>query len=329
MKIVIIGYGGHYGSAVEACVKDPSLRLCGVAPGFSGESCQAIVKSCEKAGLEVPVFEDWNTMVDQVQPDIAVVCPQYHLTAPIAAALLKQGVHVFSEKPCALNLPALAELETVVRQSQVQYSAMLTYYYDPCFVLAKQLLDQGTIGEIRLAAAQKSYRFGSSRPAFYKDPALYGGTLPWVGIHAFTWIHWFTGLAFEELYAQGSTLANRGYGQLDMTCTVTGRLENQVLVNIGVDYLNTASFPMHGDDRIRLAGTSGTLEILKNEILLYTDQEARVIAAPAQKENIFAAFVRQIRTGEPMRFSAQDCFAITRAALLAQQSREEGRPIRF
>jgi len=327
MKVVIIGYGGHYGSAVAACAQDESLKLCGIAPGFAGESCKAIEQSCLSAGLDAPVYEDWEKMLDETQPDIAVVCPQYNLTASIAIKILKRGIHVFSEKPCALDEGELADLEALAKKGPAQYSAMLTYYYDPCYVLAKKLLDEGAIGEIRLITAQKSYRFGTRRPEFYKDLALYGGTIPWVGIHAFTWVHWFTGLKFKHIYAQGSTLANRGYESLDMTNALTAKMENEVLVNINVDYLNTASFPMHGDDRIRLAGTRGTLEILKNEVHLHTDEKAEVFPAPEKKENIFAAFVQQIRTGTPMRFTTDDCFAITKAALAAQKSRIEGKPL--
>ena len=56
----------------------------------------------------------------------------------------------------------------------------------------------GTVGQIRLMNAQKSYKLGR-RNEFYKIRSTYGGTIPWVGSHAIDWLYWFSGEKFESV----------------------------------------------------------------------------------------------------------------------------------
>lgn len=304
MKVVFIGAYGHYGSAFSA---DASIDLASYAPSCADETDLTGLSNAGKR------YDDWREMVYTEKPDIAVVSPVYCDQAAISIELLRMGINVYCEKPGATTLEQLCELEDAYRSSTAEYRTMLTYYYDPAFKKAADMINNGVIGEPRLISAQKSYKFGTSRPAFYKDHELYGGTIPWVGIHAVTWIHWMSGQRFESVFARGSKKSNRGYGDLDMTCTASFRLTNDVLANINIDYLNAGA--AHGDDRVRVACTDGLIEVLHNKVYLNHEE----VEYDPQDENIFDAFVNMC-SGIPMRYTAEDCFDIARASLIAQKS---------
>ncbi|MGI5898758.1 MAG: Gfo/Idh/MocA family protein [Christensenellales bacterium] len=326
MKFAIIGGGGgHFGHVLDAAREDPSLELCGIAPGES-ESIERLAGSVRSAGFSVPSYSSWQELVDKEKPDIAVLCPEYYLLAPLACRMLEMGVHVYSEKPCATTEEWLEKLIAAEENSAARYLAMFTYYYQPRFKKAFDIVSSGAIGEVRLINSQKSYKFGNSRPDFYRHKEKYGGTMLWVGIHAINWIHWFTGLKFESAHAFGSTGANRGFGQMDMTDVMSFRLENGVLASATVDYLNHPNYCAHGDDRLRVVGTEGTLDVIGNKILLYNDDHCGEIKYAEKDENMFAQYLRFLG-GEEIRFNTQDCFDITRAALYAEKSAEEAREI--
>ena len=323
MRIVFIGsQGGHYNSVFTAAAADPSLELLAYAPGSPEEtdlsSIEANFKRVGKCGKR---YDNWQEMVKAEKPDMAIVAPIFCYQAPISIELLKRGINVYSEKTGATTIEQLDELEKAYNESSAEYRTMLTFYYDPAFKKVHDLIKDGAIGEPRLISAQKSYRFGASRPEFYKDVKLYGGTIPWVGIHAITWIHWMSGQRITSAYARASQKANHGYGDLDMSCTVSFKLTNEVLANVNIDFLNAG--PSHGDDRIRIAGTKGVIETLHNKVFLSTDEFSGEIEFEHKDENIFAAYVKAL-SGTPARFDARDCFIIARAALMAQKSSEEG-----
>ena len=314
MKFAIIGAQGHWQDTIHAMNLDDSLCLCGVAPGVPGEDISPL------SALDAPCFEDWEALVQAVKPDICVVNTVFFHNEPIAAALLRQGIHVYAEKPCATTLAQLDDLREAYAQGNAAYLAMLTYYYDPVFQKAADLVLSGAVGKARLISAQKSYRLGK-RPLFYHDPALYGGTIPWVGIHAAAWAWQLSGgAAFQTASAMASAAHNMEHGALDVSCVMQLRMAGDILLTANIDYLRPEYAPSHGDDRLRVAGTEGIVEVRDGQVHLLNPSYSGVVPhADIPPDNIFAAFAASI-AGSPARFCAQDCFAVTEAVLCAQQS---------
>lgn len=322
MRFVIIGASGHYDSAIRAAEACPGISLCGIAPGWPGEGMAGPAAAARAAGLEAPYFDDWVEMVGRVRPDIGVVNTRFDLTEPIAARLLRMGIHVFGEKPAGITLAQLDDLELAHGEGKARYLSMLTYFYEPPFHRAYRLIRDGAVGRVRLIGAQKSYRLGK-RDAFYGDIGTYGGTIPWVGVHAASWAYWLSGRsAFLSACGSASSAYNRGNGSLDVSCVMHFEMEDGILFTASLDYLRPECAPTHGDDRVRVAGTDGVVEVAGGQVSVLGGRFSG--AAPQDDahgadENIFRAFVDSIE-GKPARFDARDCFAITRAVLCAQES---------
>ena len=195
MKVCFIGNCGHSSQAYKVLSQRNDVVFAGYAHGSQHE------KNIPSYAQEWPFFDSYQEMLDQVKPDLAVISPVFGLTAQVILACAARKIDVFSEKPVATTLEDLDKVEKAVRDAGIRFCAMHYLRYKPAFYLGAELVKNGAIGEVKMVTAQKSYRFGT-RPAWYWDKDLYGGTIPWVGIHAIDWIAHFSGKKFLSVTAQ-------------------------------------------------------------------------------------------------------------------------------
>lgn len=326
MKVGLIGVTGHTGYVLRGIGKDQDSRIVGIATGSVGEKI-AKRKDLQEATAGAPVYADYRKMLDELQPDIVAVACHFNDHGRITIEALQRGCHVFVEKPLALTIDELERVKKVYAASGRHLAAMFGLRYQPWFLTAWESVQAGVIGRIRLMNAQKSYKLGQ-REAFYKKRATYGGTLPWVGSHAIDWLHWFSGERFCSVYAAHSRRDNRDHGELEATALAHFTLTNQVFASVTVDYLRPDQAPTHDDDRLRLVGTAGIMEISGNKVFLLKDggvQELPLLPA----EEIFLDFLQQAKGEGKCRVTAEQSFYITEAALRARQSADEERVVAF
>jgi len=269
-------------------------------------------------------------MLDRLQPDIVTVCGPFELHAEMTAEALQRGSHVFCEKPVALTLEQLAMVKTAYAASSgLHLATIMNLRYDPAFYTAWQVVRDGGIDTVRLINTRKSYRLGR-RDAYYHDRATYGGTIPWIGVHAFDWIAWFSGQTFTSVYATHSTHYNQGNGDLEVSALCHFTLTNEVFASASLDYLRPPTSPTHGDDRVRVMGTAGAIEVRGGQVyLINAETEGEAVLPLACDRQIFKDFVEHIEGKTTAILTAEDVFAVTEASLLARQSADEGRVMTF
>ena len=326
-KIAVIGSVGHFGYAVEGVRLLKETEIAGVARGCAGESMDPVTEAIHEASLSTTEYEDYRAMLDEVEPDIAVINTHFHLQAEVTAEVLRRDINAFVEKPVATSLDDLDALEAAYEASGAELIAMLGLRYDPAFFTAWQRVTGGEIGEVRLLHAQKSYRLGS-RSELYKKRSTYGGTIPWVGIHAIDWIQWFGGADFISVTAGQSSKGNRDHGDLESSAACMFSLSDGVIATVNIDYFRPESAPSHGDDRIRVAGTDGVIEVRGGGVYLINgDGEGERILELADPGNIFESFASSLEGKTECLLTAADSFRATRLGLLARKSADENRQV--
>lgn len=319
MKIVFIGGSGHYGFALPTMAARPDLQAVGLAKGCPQEDLTNLARCLP--GLTPD--EDYRVLLDREKPDLAVVSPWYCLNSQVAIECLSRGVHVFCEKPLATTLDDLAALTACWKQSGRALGAMFNLRGAPWFLAIRQAIEAGEIGTVRLLHGQKSYRMGV-REEFFHRRELYGGMLPWVGIHAIDWVLQLGGRC-EWLSASQSRLYNRGQGELETSAALLMRLENQVIATVTADYLRPDGSARHDDDRLRVTGTRGMLEAVDGRVYLENEQPRRELELPPAQDQ-FAAFLDAIASGSTEEWGAS-ALESSRVSLLARLSGDEGRAI--
>ena len=97
-----------------------------------------------------------------------------------------------------------------------------------------------------------------------------------------------------------------------------------------IDYLRPQKAPTHDDDRLRVVGTKGILEVRNGKVFLMNDEIDGIREIPLQsKRSMFLEFIEQVRGQGECLISAQDSFYVTEACLKARQSADEEKVILF
>lgn len=320
MRFVIIGASGHYHQALGAVSEGLAAQLTAVAPGSAGEDISGLSEKCPDAR----VYKGYEEMLDAEKPDAAVVNPYFCDTAKISMECLRRNIHVYSEKPLATTLSDLAALKEAWSESQAELGCMLNLSLCGWFRTIEKSIQNGDIGEVRVLHGQKSYRIGT-RGMHYQTREMYGGTIPWVGIHAIDWLLRLGGKC-KWVSAVHTKNANFGNGELESAGSVLLALENGVIGTCDIDYFRPVGSDRHDDDRLRVTGTRGTLEAIDGVVTLVNEDKRRVLA-PEEGINPFTDFVNAIGA-EKAKVLFREAYEDTRISLLARQAADEESIIR-
>lgn len=298
MKICIAGNSGH-GLAILNQLDHPTempLELCGYCPGFPGENLQTLeAELLIKRGLSIPRFSTLDEMLEQAQPELVVIDGRFGEHTQQAITALEKGIHVFVDKPVATSLEDLQRLQKVQSASQASLFAIFTTRYEAPYCTAYRLIRENKIGTLRMLTGQKSYRLGN-RADFYKDRKQFGGLTPWVSIHMLDTILWLTGKKCRSIYSLHDNHENRNHGDLEMVSLCTMELEDHILASVNTDYYRPAAAPTHGDDRLRIVGTCGILEIMNGKLTMIGENGVQEIPLDCPPD-VFGDCLRQIQSG--------------------------------
>ena len=327
-KICIVGSTGHINYVLEGVRNDEQASVVGIAPGPEEEGVNGLLGAFSFSKNPPREFDGYEKMLKEMDPDVVVVACHFNNHARISTEALGRDLHVFVEKPVATTLEDLDSVKKAYEDSDSFLATMFGIRYRPTFSTAKKIVEGGAIGEIRLMNAQKSYILGE-RGEHYRKRESYGGTIPWVGSHAIDWLHWFSGREFKSVFASQSREYNRGHGDLESTALCHFVLADEVLGNVTIDYLRPEEAPSHGDDRLRLVGSRGVLEVRDERVFLINDEIEGVRRVPLRpvEKGIFGDFLNHVRGEGMCKVSAEDSFYVTETCLKARLSADEGRVV--
>ncbi len=324
VRIALIGAVGHVGYVLDGLEELPEAVFCAAAPGAPDEDGESVRRVLARTGSGA-FHADWRRLLDNEGPDVVAVAPRFYRHAEIAAAVLERGIPVYCEKPLALTLDDLDHLRQTQAGAGAAVGIMLDFRYEPAFFTARRLVAAGVIGEPTVGYAQKSYKRGV-RPEFYKHRAGFGGIIPWVGIHAVDWFRWVSGCEYAAVVAQHVKLHAPDYPEMEDAATCLFELENGGSAAMSFDFLRPAGAPTHGDDRLRLLGDRGALEVRGKDCLeLITADGVEQPRLESPANGPFADFVRSVL--DPDRtclVSTEDAFRVTEIVLRARDAADRG-----
>ena len=257
-------------------------------------------------------------MLRTLRPDTVAVDTVFGRHAQVIAYALNLGIHVLTEKPVATTLPQWETVRDALAGSRGRLFALFTARFEPWFYTAHTLMQQGIIGDPLLLHGQKSYILGR-RPDFYRDAAAFGSLVAWVGIHSVDQILWNTGACCVAAHGLTTRVCNGGYGDLESAAGLLLELSGGVTATLNVDYLRPANAGSHGDDRLRIVGTKGILEVRDNQVFFTGGPaggtETVPLLPPPQLYDVFCDYCR----GEDRPLTAGiNGLEATRACLMAE-----------
>lgn len=211
----MIGAGrtGHTFASVLSRIPGAELAAAGAIPAehalaFSDEFHITPHDGSVEAVLEDPAV------------DVVYIAVPHPFHADWTAKALEAGKAVLCEKPLTVNAAEARRVVAVARRTGKFLMEAMTTRFVPSMVRARELVEQGVLGEIRFVVADMGGRESSDPTARWSSPELGGGSLLEMGIYP---VSFAQGLLGTPSRIQASAvMTSTG---VDRSCTIT--LENE------------------------------------------------------------------------------------------------------
>lgn len=325
-SIAFIGMKGHESVVIEALPQHPELTIAAVAD----DNPEALrrVPDLPGATAETRAYDDYRELLANHEPDIVVEAGTDRDRAEVVTSCAERGIHVICEKPLAINLEGLEQVQQAVERSGAQLSMLVTMRCDPQYLALREAVRQGLVGDVCQGGGQKSYRLGQ-RPAWQKSRETFSGIIPFVGIHVMDLFRWATGREYTEVMAYASNAGHPDVGEMEDNACVLARLDNGGTAAFRLDYCRPGAAPTHGDDRLRVAGNLGVVEVQEEVTTLITQEEVPQELDLPEPVPFFADYLDALRERREPFIPFADCVQITEVVLRAREAAESGRPVRL
>ncbi len=245
------------------------------------------------------VATDWRAVLERDDVDLVDICTPGDTHEEIAVAALEAGKHVLVEKPMANTLAEAERMAAAAGRAAaagVRSMVGFTYRRVPAVALARQMVADGRIGEVRQVRCQylQDWLADESTPLSWRtDKELAGsGALGDIGAHIVDLTHFVTGQqvasvsgmldtvvaerpraeSFSGLSGVGGT--ERGPVTVDDVAIFTGRLESGAPA---VFEATRMAWGRKNAMRIEVNGSRGSLafDFEEMNVLQHYDADAR------------------------------------------------------
>ncbi|MCC6682765.1 MAG: Gfo/Idh/MocA family oxidoreductase [Phycisphaeraceae bacterium] len=319
------GFGHHY---LAQAIGKGEIIAAGCAIAGDGRDADAARQRLGQMLPDATWFDGPIDMLDRFQPQVVSMGGIYAHNARLSIEALNRGIGVVSDKPVAATwddhraLCSAAEGRKLITEFDFRGRSG--------FRAARQAYQQGRIGDVVLINAQKSYRFGNQRPDFYRRRADYGSTLLWVASHAIDAIAFVTGQTFTAVAAHHGNVARRDYLTMEDHCAAMFTLGNGSTAVVHADFHQPQASASHGDDRLRVVGSKGILEVRDERCLLTTHNQATIdITDEVTPVSGGALMLDAALHGENDAFGTKATLAISKVLLHARDAADSGKWVRI
>lgn len=330
LRVAVVGARGHF-SIRPGIGPETNSRFVGIAADGYDDEARKLLEQDATKGL--PYFDDYRQMIDATHPNVVSVGAQPAHCGQVILAALERGISVVSDKPVADTNEELARMRTLLgADANRRLVTEFTMRLEPAYMAMHDAVRAGKIGEPILVQAQKSYRFGDARPDFYKTRKGYPGTIIFAGSHIIDLCYWVTGLKYDLVQGGLSgNLSKKEYGEFDDHGAVLMRLSNGGTAVMHMDYLRPKAAPTHGDDRMRIAGSRGVIEVRDGRCVLITPEEAPhdIGGGPVDHKLIALEIIETLRGRGKGVFGNAESLYIGDVLLRAREAADTARAVKI
>ena len=184
---------------LEVAAEVQPVVLCGHDP-------RRAEQNADRWGYERATV-DWHEVVDADDVDLVCVFTPNDLHHPVTLAALEAGKAVLCEKPLGLTLDQSREMAAAGEATGALRACSFNYRFMPAVALAKQLIDEGTLGRISHYRARYMQDWGfSAVHNWHHDRARAGTGAIGDYSHIIDLAHHFVG-GIERLSAETLTVS--------------------------------------------------------------------------------------------------------------------------
>ena len=251
----VVGTGRIAGTVMSDLQLVPEAELVGVCSRDADRAGRfaASLTGPQDHRPSPTAYTDLGSMLGDI--DVLYVATPHLQHPESAVAALEAGVAVLCEKPLTARL---SDTELVVRTARRTGTFLMEAVwtrFNPLHVRVRDLVGEGTIGEIRRVVADFSFRSEFDPDARLWDRARGGGTLLDMGVYPVNLVQQVLGSP-ERVDVHGSVSPS----QVDDTATLLLRYPR------GVAGVAMCTLTAHGANTASIVGTQGRIDIDANAL---------------------------------------------------------------
>jgi len=247
IQVALIGCGGNMQRAhLPRLEADGGIEIVCVAD-TNRENADALLKAW---GKDAVYYEDYNKMIRQQDMEAVIISSPHSVHYEQARLGLQKGCHVCVEKPLTVSSRHTKGLIALADKRKCFLQVAYQRHYQPAYVVARQAIKDGAIGEIVGLTGYITQNWGSAR-GWRLDPELSGGGMFMdTGSHLVAVLLWLTGLEPAEVSA---FLTNAGK-KVDINAVINVRFKGGA-----VGTVNTFGNASAHDEQVAIHGTKGSI----------------------------------------------------------------------
>jgi predicted dehydrogenase len=301
--------------------------------------------------FEIPCSTRLDDVLGHPDVDAVIISTPHNLHAPLGVEAAKAGKHVIVEKPMATSLEdADALIEACAEAGVLCSPKEAGVRYHPATIKAKELIEQGAIGEVMatqvFGASNKPVSYwtggytGRVQTTWRKSKVESGGGILIMNyIYDIYRLRYITGLEVKRVFAEHDTF--RTDVEVEDFITVTMRYENGALGTLIASSCAPGANPSGIRGTIatgnRVYGTAGQIIFDRGSLVVYTDSDVdglekgewTTISLPRANSyvNYFERFAEAVFDGRPPDVPGEEGRKTLEVILAAYRSGEIHQPV--
>jgi predicted dehydrogenase len=252
-RTAILGCGGFANRHAENIVTMPERLELAAFCDINPQHAQAFA---QKYAQGAKTYTDFHPMLDEVKPDLLVIClPPFGHTDEVEAAA-QRGIHVLIEKPIALASAQAWKMVEAAEAAKIKTQVGFMFRFGAAVTELKNLIESGKAGEVGLMSAR--YFCNSLHANWWRRRDKSGGQLVEQVIHMVDLMRYLMGDA-QTVYSLQNNLFHKDvadYTVEDVSGTVMGFKNG----GIGVIYASNGAIPGKWVNDFRVVARNLTAE---------------------------------------------------------------------
>lgn len=234
-RVGMLGCGGianAHATNLQDLAQVDLVALCDVAPARAEDFNQ------KYAAGKATVYSDFHAMYERAKLDAVWICLPPFAHADEVELAAERGIHVFIEKPIALDMATAHRMTQAVEQTGIKSQVGFMMRFGRAVETVKALIESGEAGE--LGWAQGVYRCNALHAPWWRDKSKSGGQIVEQIIHTYDIIRYFL-------------------GEPTTAFALTDNLFHRDVENYTVEDVSVASLKFRNGAVASVAGTNGAI----------------------------------------------------------------------
>ena len=200
LGVAILGTGWVSNEHIKAYETSGRAEVTAI---LSREKARAEAKAREHGLANCRAYTDLGELLKDDRIDVVSICTPHHLHAEQGIRAAETGRHILVEKPIALDLASLRQLDAAVARSGVRSVVSFVLRWNPLFENIKAMLGEKWIGSLGYAEVDYLHGIEPDYTGFewIRKKSFGGNALLTGGCHAVDALRWFVGEEAVEVFS--------------------------------------------------------------------------------------------------------------------------------